>query len=219
MIEFHLSQTLAKDLKKYVQEDRPASSGAMQWYAHRVTVAHRKCIIAMELHSRYAMVFCGLTKAEFEHFPDIFQDRLWREVISICGLDDEDAMAELSDLVLNASVEQKFFTGNNRSVQSHITQVADELAWMVSNDIYALPEQNKEAFAFGLRVNEMLRTVNGKKQYFQPYCVFRDFWLAMLKSRRHRDGEHKPAPEPGSLASPAKSNVIRVDFSRPKKPL
>jgi hypothetical protein len=219
MIEFHLSQTLAKDLDMHLAEPRSADPGALQWYAHRVTIARRKCVIAIELQSRYAMVFCGLTKTEFEYFPEIFQDRLWREVISICELDDDNDIADMSELVLNLSVEQHYATGSNRSVQSHLRQVADELAWMVDNDVHRLPISGSEAFAFGLSANEMLRSTREHKDYFQPLVVFRDFWLGLIKTVREQSAQ-KYQQHPKPLIMPGNSgqdNVIRVDFTNRKK--
>lgn len=219
MIDFHLSQTLAKDLTMHVCEETAINPSGLQWYAHRITIARRKCIIAMEEQSRYAMVFCGLTKTEFEYFPEIFQDRLWREVISLCELDDDDDIAEMSELVLNLSVEQHYSPGSNRSVQSHIRQVANELSWMVDNDVYRLPMSGSEAFAFGLSANEMLRSTSERKGYFQPFLVFRDFWLGLLKQVRQQSAE-KYAPAQLSHAPRGKAgenNIIHVDFTNRKK--
>ncbi len=219
MIDFHLSKILAKDLNMHLSEVTTAQSSGLQWYAHRVTIARRKCIIAMELQSRYAMVFCGLTKTEFEYFPEIFQDRLWREVISLCELDDDDDIAEMSELVLNISVEQHYDTSNNRSVQSHIRQVADELSWMVDNDVYRLPMSGTEAFAFGLSANEMLRSTSERKDYFQPFLVFRDFWIGLLQHVRQQSAEKYTSQK--KQVSPREkndaNNVIRVDFTNRKK--
>ncbi|HRH78950.1 MAG TPA: hypothetical protein PK129_16510, partial [Cellvibrionaceae bacterium] len=65
MIQFYLSKDAAADLKHLVEPPSPENYQAMQWYVHRVTIARRKCIIAMEKQSRYAITFCGLTKKEF----------------------------------------------------------------------------------------------------------------------------------------------------------
>lgn len=217
MIHFHLSQTLGKDLEKHLAEAPMDATGAMQWYAHRVTVARRKCIIALELQSRYAMVFCGLTKTEFEYFPELFQDRLWREVISICALDDDDDIAEMSNLVLNVSVEQHYAVGSNRSVQSHIRQVADELAWMVDNDIHRLPMSGSEAFAFGLGANEMLRSTKEFKGYFRPFAIFSDFWLGLLAHQRQGNNAPKKAQKTALGKKHPGDNVIHVDFTNKRK--
>ncbi|MDA1302312.1 MAG: hypothetical protein O2868_19840 [Proteobacteria bacterium] len=75
MIQIHTSKALAADLKAQLAEV-PAGPGAMQWYAHRVYVLRCKCVVAMEAQSRYAMIFTGLTKPDFEMFPELFLERL-----------------------------------------------------------------------------------------------------------------------------------------------
>lgn len=231
MIEFHISETLVKDLEMHLRPPRPATAYGLQFYAHRVTVARRKCMIVMELQSRYAFVFCGMTKKEFEQFPELFQERLWREVLSICELENEDDMAFMSDLVLGLSSEQYFQPGTNHGVEMHVSQVADQLVWMVNNGIYKLPVLGSDAFAFGLDVNEVPRTVDGGQSYFQPYLVFKEFWRGMLAfARKEKKGRSVDVPfEPpetwsSTLAARmdksfglAEDNVIKVDFVNRKR--
>src|SRR5512139_3051011 len=96
-MQIHLSKALATDLKSHLIE-APTDLHAMQWYGHRVTVLRRKCVILMESRSRYAMVFTGLTKPDFARFPERVRERLWREALSICQLEDEQS-ARLAALV------------------------------------------------------------------------------------------------------------------------
>lgn len=177
MIQIHTSKALAADLKAHLTEV-PSGPGAMQWYAHRVVVLRRKCVVAMEAQSRYAMVFTGLTKPDFEKFPELFLDRLVREALSICQLDDEQS-EHLVALVMLLGESIQISPGSDRSVQAHINDVARELDWM-SHDIGYLPEQASHEFNFGLRVNQMLRKRKGDKDYFYPLEELRGFWLGLL---------------------------------------
>ena len=177
MIQIHTSKALAADLKAHLTEV-PSGPGAMQWYAHRVYILRRKCVIAMEAQSRYAMVFTGLTKPDFERFPELFMDRLMREALSICQLDDEQS-EHLAALVMLLGESIQISPGSDRSVQAHINDVARELDWM-SHDIGYLPEQASHEFNFGLRVNQMLRKRKGDKDYFYPLEELRGFWLGLL---------------------------------------
>jgi len=193
MLQFHLSKSLSKDLSSHLGEAQPVSGGAMQWYAHRVNVLHRKCIIAMELKSRYCMVFCGLTKSEFKRFPETFADRLWREAISLCQLDDEQSV-KLATLVKITTDTQYYQTGADRSVQAHINDVAWHLKSM-ANEIGYLPESPEDAFGFGIKMNELLRKRKGDKDYFRPVEVFRNFWQEMLEQVQpfnKKDGVDSP---------------------------
>ena len=78
MLHFHLSANAAQDMK--IKDFTPASEDSaafcQHWYVHRITVQHRKQCIVMEECSRYALVFCGVTKPFFENFTQIFADAL-----------------------------------------------------------------------------------------------------------------------------------------------
>jgi len=178
MIQFHLTKKLAKDMKEHVQLSTEVNHQAMQWYANIVTVARRKCIIAMELQSRYVMIFCGMTKEEFEQFPKTFQERLWREVLALCEEEvNENVLTRISDQVLCLANEQNYQEGHDRSVSTHINQVAQSLEIYVQYQGYDLPVSSAAAFEFGVRENQMIRKRKEDKDYFRPIEVFREFWL------------------------------------------
>lgn len=190
MLQFHLSKTLSEDMTMHLSAGQPMIGGALQWYAHRVTVLRRKCVIAMEWQSRYCMVFAGMTKAEFQNFPEIFTDRLWREVASICQLDDgqTEKLAALANMVAE---EQVYQSGSDRSVQAHINDVAWHLGYEANQAGY-LPEKPEEAFGFGIKMNEWLRKRKDDKDYFVPVEVFRDCWLGMLEHMDAQSAQDKP---------------------------
>jgi hypothetical protein len=166
------------DLKRHLT-DTPFGQGAMQWYAHRVTVLRRKCLILVEWRSRYAMVFTGLVKDDFKHFPAIFHDRLLREALSVCQLGEvqTEKLAQLVDMVCE---EIQICPGTDRSVQAHINEIARDLKYLAA-EIGFLPEDDRREFNFGLRINQMPRKTKEDKEYFYPLEVYRDFWLGMLK--------------------------------------
>ncbi len=185
MIQLHVSKTLASDLKPFLIE-ASVDPQAMQWYAHRVLILRRKCVIAMELNSRYAILFPALVKKDFKEFSEIFRMRLVNEAVSVCAKA-EPATEKIAALALLISEQIQIHPGSDRSVQAHINDVARELDWM-ARDIGRLPETNEEAFGFGLRVNLSYRRRKQDKDYFIPFERFREFWLGALKfmdSRGH----------------------------------
>ncbi len=217
MIQFHLSKDLAIDLAIQPQASTDTDPGAMHWYAHRVTISRRKCVIAMEQQSRYAMVFCGLTKQDFVQFPSLFQERLWREVCVITQLEEPLPAADvelLPDLALSLCAEQHYQPGHDRSVTSHINQVKEHLEAAVLYDGYPLPVDDDDALQFGIQTNQMLRKCKGDKDYFVPLQVFGDFWLGLLQ---HLNGEHSSSDQAHTEnAQPLPANVISVDFNSGK---
>lgn len=177
MLQFHLSKVLAKDMAMHLSDTVAERPGALRWFAHRVTINRRKCVLVMEQQSRYCLVLCGLTKADFENFAAEFQERLWCEVVSICGLEGQ-ACEQLRERVLMLSEDCVFVAGHDRSVQAHINDVA----WHLEDQAYRegeLPLHPAESFAFGAFVNDLLRKRKGEKEYFKPLEVFREFWLGM----------------------------------------
>ncbi len=181
-------------MKMHIADPIEINPGAMQWYGHRVTVMRRKCVLMMEFKSRYCMVFAGLTKPDFENFPGLFVDRLWREAVSICQLDDMQS-EHLAALVHIVAEQQHYQLGSDRSVQAHMRQAADDLDYMVNYRVGRLPEAGEEAFGCGVKINEMLRKCKGDKDYFVPLEEFRDFWLGMLEfsdTKQEQDNHNLP---------------------------
>jgi hypothetical protein len=183
MIQFHLSKALSSDLAMHLQECENICKGVMHWYGHRVFVQRRKCIIMMELQSRYCMTFCGLTKPDFKRFPKLFEDRLWREVLAICQPDESQA-EKLTGFTKQVAAEQNYRPGHDRSVQSHINEVAwclDDVSWEAGR----LPADSVEEFAFGVHMNETPRRYKGRKGCFIPIEVFREIWTGKLENTLH----------------------------------
>ena len=178
MLHFHLSKNLEKDLAQHIAPSTIAALHPQHWYLQKITVLRRKCIIAMEEKSRYAMVFSGLTKTEIARFPEIFQERLWRESMSVCQLE-EDGNARLSDLVLNTSQLQTYEVGSDRSVQAHLQDAVHQFQWEI-DDMGRLPETREENFVAGLRINDTPRTIRGSKNHIWPIEQFRGDWLRQI---------------------------------------
>lgn len=195
MLQFHLSKNAAKDLKPHLSESSKPALGTMQWYGHRVTIMHRKCLLMMEMQSRYCMVFAGLTKPGFEQFPELFAERLQNEVVSICQLEDQRAY-QLAELIQEMSQEQHYQIGSDRSVQAHINQAVDELSFMANFQEGRLPELDEEQFGCGVRINQTPRKTKSDKDFFFPLEKFRDFWLGMLEfSKMKLEPQHTELPD------------------------
>jgi hypothetical protein len=178
MLQLNLSKNLEKDMAAHLQPVAVAALHPQQWYLQKITVLRRKCIVAMEEKSRYAMVFCGLTRAEFTNFPELFRERLWRESMAVCQLDDADNV-RLSDLVLNNSQLQSYQVGSDRSVQAHLRDAIWRFRWH-ADEVGRLPEGAEEHFVAGLRINDTIRTIRGSKSWISPLEEFRAGWLRRL---------------------------------------
>ncbi|MDL2316091.1 hypothetical protein LJC59_03305, partial [Desulfovibrio sp. OttesenSCG-928-A18] len=127
---FYLSANAAKDVTS--PEFAPATGDHNEfsghWYIHRVVIESRKCFVAMEAHTRYAILFCGLTKPVLKNFPLLFADYLWRHIVSLCAVDDAD-FGHIKAMASKMCAEVVFHKGLNRSIQAHIKDVAHQLEW------------------------------------------------------------------------------------------
>ena len=182
MIHLHTSKIFSDDLSKSgcVLPESENKNVGWHWYAHRITLLRKKCIIVMEETSRYALIFSGLKKKDFASFDKVLASRITAEASWLCDLPHP-----RSNEKLIAAVEQKcssfiWSPGLNRSVQSHIRQVADEVEYLVKCRFERLPESAEEEFALGFQINERYRKRKGDKDYFVPCKVWRASLLALL---------------------------------------
>lgn len=182
MIHLYTSKIFTNDLIKSGCDLPQAENGNVgwHWYAHRVTLLRKKCIIVMEENSRYALIFTGLKKKDFAQFDQLLTRRIVAESSWLCNLSHNDQKEQLI-----AAVEQKcsstaWSLGLNRSVQSHIRQVADEVGYLADNRLEQLTKSMQGEFALGFEVNKRYRKRKEDKDYFVPYRVWRDSLLALL---------------------------------------
>ena len=139
-----------------------------QWLVHLVRIRRRPCVVAMDIATRYAMVFTGLTKGDAADFLNRFSERLLNELaFSARGLGmmaDFDAM--LAQYVARHGRFQ-FCLRVERSTQAHLKDVVWQLEYDFA-DNGCLPSTHEECMAFDRNVNQTPRTVKGRKACFFP---------------------------------------------------
>lgn len=146
----------------------------MQWVCHVVKIKRKNCIVAMEVQTRYCMVFIDVKKAEAAHFTQRFIKRLATEI----SLMHDNPMGHFER---NMAVLAKHHPTtlickrSHRSVQSHINDVVWHLQHHVKNT-GVLPTTAKEAVNFGVFVNKQLRSTKTMPDYFYPYDRMQEQW-------------------------------------------
>lgn len=185
MIHLHLSKIFADDLHKAgCNTQAPATKDSTwHWYAHRVTLLRRKCIIVMEEESRYALIFVGLKKPDLAQFGKVLASRIVAEASGLCDLPHPGPNEQLIDKLTRTCTPLGFSQGLNRSLQAHIKHVALEMELIVRHRVGRLPENAKEEFALGLMLNDTLRKHSKEKDYFVPVKRWRENLLRMLEPR------------------------------------
>jgi len=183
MIHLHISKIFSDDLAKsgQVLPEAEDKNDGWHWYAHRVMLMRKKCIIVMEGASRYTLIFVGLKKLDFSQFDQVLASRIVAEASWLCDLPHPGPNQQLIAAVEQQCSATVWSQGLDRSVQAHIRQVADEMEYFVRYRFERLPETAEEEFALGLRLNDTLRKRGGDKDYFYPGERWRDSLLALLK--------------------------------------
>ncbi|PLY04403.1 MAG: hypothetical protein C0622_03020 [Desulfuromonas sp.] len=186
MIHLHTSKVFTDDLASAGCILPSAATGnAWHWYAHRITLKRKKCIIVMEETSRYALIFVGLRKLDFAGFDKVLRSRIVAEASWLCDLPHPGPNERLIKAVQGKCFPVACSQGLDRSVQAHIRQVADELDYLVRYRFERLPESAEEEFALGNLVNDTLRKRGGDKDYFYPQKKWRESLLSLLTSQNN----------------------------------
>lgn len=121
MINLHTSRILSDDLAKAgCILPSSASGDAWQWYAHRIALMRKKCVIVMEEASRYALIFVGMKKKDFCQFDQILTSRILAEACWLCDLPQTGANEQLWAAIKQKSSPVVSTQGLDRSVQAHI---------------------------------------------------------------------------------------------------
>ncbi len=182
MIHLHTSKIFTNDLTKSgcVLPSAENKSAGWNWYAHRITLMRKKCIIVMEEACRYALIFIGLKKKSFSQFDKVLASRIIAEASWLCDLSHPEPNEQLIVAVEQKCSSTIWSQGLDRSVQSHIRQVADEIEYLVKCHFEQLPESAEEEFTLGFQVNERYRKRKGDKDYFVPHKIWRASLLALL---------------------------------------
>ncbi|CAM3607056.1 hypothetical protein VA7868_03528 [Vibrio aerogenes CECT 7868] len=146
--------------------DQPVSS----WLIHAIKVQRKNVLIAMDVHTRYAMVFAGIKKGNWSEFANQWLERLFNnmqfrgEEFELC---DEASFHSMLNEFARQHPRPHFCQRGDRSVQSHINDVA----WHIENWAHEtghLPEHHEDAASFDEWLNSMTRSTKSYKNGFFP---------------------------------------------------
>lgn len=181
-MHFHLSANAAQDLKikNFTPTSEDDATSAQHWYVHRVTIQRRKQVIVMEAQSRYALVFCGVTKPFFDDFAGIFADTLWRHIVSLCEVPDAE-WGRVRDITAAMCAKPIHHKGLDRSLQAHIKDAAMQMEWrMEFGELPPVITDPGQLFELSFFINKTPRTRHGEKQCIFPYQEFQRVWAEKL---------------------------------------
>ncbi len=186
MIQLHMTKKFQEDLTKAgcpLPETTDKTAG-WHWYAHRITLMRKKCVIVMEEECRYALIFFGLKKGDFANFEQVLTSRIIAEASWLCDLPDSGENELLVEIIQQKCSEIFFDRKPNRSVQAHIRQVALELEYFVLFIDERLPGRTEEEIDLGLKINDRYRKRQQDKDYFMPKKCWRKSLLTLISAQR-----------------------------------
>ena len=185
MIQLHLTKKFHEDLTKAgcAMPEADNKDEGWHWYAHRITLMRKKCVIVMDEECRYALIFFGLKKSDFAHFEQVLVSRITAEASWMCDLPNPGANEMLLEKVRQKCTGVFFDRKSNRSVQAHIRQVALEIEYFVHFQAERLPELAEEEFGLGLKINDTYRKRQQDKDYFVPIKRWHESLLALISAQ------------------------------------
>lgn len=160
-----------------------------QWLVHAVKVRRKHVLIAMHIHTRYAMVFCDLKKGDKGTFLTLFMERLFNNMLFFA---EEFALCNEADFrQIFAGFDEYhrdicFCLRGDRSVQNHINDVAWQFEESV-NDVGYFPDSYAEGALFDEWVNSTIRSVRQSKDYFFPDEAMFTRWFTRYSGRGNSD--------------------------------
>ncbi|MDW5416743.1 hypothetical protein R6242_09185 [Iodobacter sp. CM08] len=155
----------------------PEAAGPWAWQVHAIKLARQNVFIVMERETRFAMVFWGIKKGDGETLLKQFYERMVNLLLcmnqDVNWLNAADADVAIEQ-ILQRNKRYCFVAGVDRSVQTHINEVARFCEGEV-HEIGSLLMDADEAAGFDEAMNDTLRSVRGG-DYFYPNAVFFCSW-------------------------------------------
>ena len=160
-----------------IDADGEPPRDVQQWLVHFVHIRRNPCAVAMDIATRYAMVFSHLEKGDPEGFLNAFATRLVNEMAfaaqGVGMMGDFEAMLTQ---FLERHSRFKFFRRMERSTQAHLK----EAVWMFEScceDADRVLETHEECAAVDANINRMPRNIKGRHGYFIPATEMLCKWL------------------------------------------
>lgn len=170
---------LMEDDVDYVKEDDGSTPKELsEWLVHVIRVQRKSIVFAIEKNTRYVMTFIDLKKGEYQRFITDFIERI-ANMVQYFGEDlmimDNTTFEPMLNRFQHANSEYRFFSRSDRSMQSHI----NEVAWFfkdTAKNAGCLPDTD-QVMCFDADMNSMLKQYKGLKDMIYPANQMLFHWL------------------------------------------
>lgn len=216
MIQLDISTALAKPLAKHLRL-APSQDTDLYWRADLAVVGTEPCVVAEEQQTGYVIVLCGLDREDFARFPDLFRDRLWREVAAICkqaNLYDNGMLAKY----LPALCEQQYYRHDPEPIEEgRILKVIEQLERRFLYDRESLPYDGRSAFEFSFAINNKKSRTDTDTNRPSAAESLGDFCLNWMEARIDAGEGIEPEAETSAAVTSVRDNIVSVDFSQRRR--
>lgn len=209
MLNFFVSKALSEAMAPHLSSQPVRTLGTMRWFAHSVPVSGGHCTLLMEDRTRYCSIFHNLKSADFVRFPELFRNRLRKEVTALCQQPPQ-AAQQLDEIVQRSCADYQFSLGLDYDASADLFDSARELQAIIE-ELGGYPVIGVTEFGIGIKINQRSRVALHEKREFTPLHEFRQFWLSKLNS-----GYAQPTPTPKDKGSNP-PNVLKFDQTRDKR--
>lgn len=206
MIKFNISKSLSDALSSHLEPEQNCTPKLI-WNAELITVGADFCVVAQEHYSEYVMIFCGLDRRDFLHFPAIFQDRFWREVAVLCPEISREERFAFANHLLRMTDEQYYQMEPSTANQHKMLLIAEHLEYLSIVEGKPLPLDSQSAFEYALLFNDVEDSEPG--EILTPVELFQEMCKHFVDEFRYHERLNK-GDYPQIVAR--ENNVIRVDF-------
>jgi hypothetical protein len=167
----------SEDLPFLIDTDGQRPRHVQQWLVHLVRIRRRPCILAMDIATRYAMVFTGIARGDASAFINAFCTRLINEMAF--AAQEVGMMADFEAMLtqfLERHTRFQFVLRMERSTLAHLKDAVWNFEYRCDEG-GRLSEGHEECAVFDRQINDTLRHVKGQKDYFEPSTEMLCGWL------------------------------------------
>ncbi|WP_153111267.1 DUF6933 domain-containing protein [Propionivibrio limicola] len=207
----------SEDGPHLIDADGEPPRHVQQWLAHLIEVRGKPCVLAMDIDTRYAMVFTNVGKGNTASFLNTFAERLVNQMVF--AAQSVGMMADFETMwaqFLEYHARFQFFLRYDRSTMTHLLDAARAFEDHVEST-GQWPETHEECAVVDASINQLLRGVKGRRDHFVPATEMLCQWMATFGGltpdgaaairERLRAGNHEaaatamPLPTTGALNS------------------
>ena len=167
----------SEDGPHLIDVDGEPARYVQQWLVHFVRVQRQPCAVAMDIETRYAMVFPRLKIGDPEGFLNAFATRLMNEMVRTASA--VEMIADFEAMLARfVEINQRFLFVRRmeRSTLAHVK----EAIWDFEHHCHEkghVPESHEDCAVIDARINRMLRSTKTRTDYFIPDEEMLCAWL------------------------------------------